>query len=114
MMADRLSEHQERHLRITAVRRVFHIFHRAAQADDGEPYLEPALRRHIDPFVPPERRNFFSIASHYEPITLYAHFQHWFDHAWLVHAPNASPMSWVKNRIGRWKSVLKRWLTSDW
>jgi uncharacterized protein (DUF885 family) len=65
-----------------------------------EPYLEPALRRHIDPFVPPERRNFFSIASHYEPITLYAHFQHWFDHAWLVHAPNASPIrrsAWYYN-----------------
>jgi hypothetical protein len=55
-----------------------------------EPYLEPALRAHIDPFVPAEKRNFFSIASHYEPITLYAHFQHWFDHAWLVHAPNPS------------------------
>jgi hypothetical protein len=54
------------------------------------PYLDPALRRHIDPYVPPERRNFFSIASHYEPVTLYAHFQHWFDHAWLVQSPNPS------------------------
>ena len=65
-----------------------------------EPYLEPALRKHIDPYVPPERRNFFSIASHYEPITLYAHFQHWFDHAWLVHAPNPSPIrrtAWYYN-----------------
>ncbi|HWJ06903.1 MAG TPA: DUF885 family protein, partial [Steroidobacteraceae bacterium] len=59
---------------------------------DVAPYLEPALRAHIDPFVPQEKRNFFSIASHYEPITLYAHFQHWFDHAWLVHAPHASPI----------------------
>jgi hypothetical protein len=55
-----------------------------------EPYLEPAMLRHIDPFVPIEKRNFFSIASHYEPITLYAHFQHWLDHAWLEHAPNPS------------------------
>ena len=65
-----------------------------------EPYLEPALRAHIDPFVPEEKRNFFSIASHYEPITLYAHFQHWFDHAWLVHAPNASEIrrtAWLYN-----------------
>ena len=65
-----------------------------------EPYLEPALRRHIDPYVPPERRNFFSIASHYEPITLYAHFQHWFDHAWLANAPNPSPIrrtAWYYN-----------------
>jgi hypothetical protein len=55
-----------------------------------EDYLEPALRAHIDPYVPPETRNFFSIASHYEPITLYAHFQHWFDHAWMKHAPHPS------------------------
>jgi uncharacterized protein (DUF885 family) len=65
-----------------------------------EPYLDPALRAHIDPFVPLEKRNFFSIASHYEPITLYAHFQHWFDHAWLAHAPNPSPIrrtAWAYN-----------------
>jgi hypothetical protein len=71
-----------------------------AQVFTVEPYLEPALRAHIDPYVPPERRNFFSIASHYEPITLYAHFQHWFDHAWLVHAPNPSPIrrsAWAYN-----------------
>jgi hypothetical protein len=63
-------------------------------------YLDPALRRHIDSFVPLEQRNFFSIASHYEPITLYAHFYHWFDHEWLVHRPNPSPIrrgSWLYN-----------------
>lgn len=63
-------------------------------------YLDPALRRHIDPFVPIEQRNFFSIASHYEPMTLYAHFYHWFDHEWLIHRPNPSPIrrqSWLYN-----------------
>ena len=63
-------------------------------------YLDPAMRRHIDPFVPVERRNFFSIASHYEPITLYAHFYHWFDHEWLVRRPNPSPIrreAWLYN-----------------
>jgi hypothetical protein len=55
-------------------------------------YLEPAMRAHIDAYSPPETRNFFSIASHYEPIALYAHFQHWFDHAWMDHAPNPSPI----------------------
>jgi Bacterial protein of unknown function (DUF885) len=71
-----------------------------AQIFTVEPYLEPALRAHIDPYVPLERRNFFSIASHYEPIALYAHFQHWFDHAWLVNAPNPSPIrrsAWAYN-----------------
>jgi hypothetical protein len=63
-------------------------------------YLDPALRRRIDPFVPLAQRNFFSIASHYEPMTLYAHFYHWFDHEWLVHRPNPSPIrtgSWLYN-----------------
>jgi len=63
-------------------------------------YLEPALRSHIGPYAPPETRNFFGIASHYEPITLFAHFQHWFDHAWLKNAPNPSPIrreAWLNN-----------------
>lgn len=63
-------------------------------------YLDPALRRRADAFVPIEQRNFFSIASHYEPMTLYAHFYHWFDHEWLVHRPNPSPIrrgAWLYN-----------------
>lgn len=55
-------------------------------------YLDPALRAHIGEFVPLEKRNFFAIASHYEPITLFAHFYHWFDHAWMKNLPNASPV----------------------
>ena len=57
------------------------------QVDD---YLEPALREHIGNFVPLESRNFFGIASHYEPMTLFAHFYHWFDHAWMKERPHAS------------------------
>lgn len=57
-----------------------------------EDYLDPALRAHIGQYSPPETRNFFAIASHYEPVTLFAHFQHWFDHAWMKHAPHASPI----------------------
>ena len=56
------------------------------------PYLDPALRAHLGGFVPIERRNFFGIASHYEPMTLFAHFYHWFDHAWMKEAPHASPI----------------------
>ena len=55
-------------------------------------YLDPAMRAHIGAFVPLERRNFFAIASHYEPMSLFAHFYHWFDHAWMTNAPNASPI----------------------
>lgn len=63
-------------------------------------YLDPALRERIGPYSPPETRNFFGIASHYEPITLFAHFQHWFDHAWLRNRPNASQIrreAWLYN-----------------
>ena len=55
-------------------------------------YLDPAIRAHIGEFVPLEKRNFFAIASHYEPITLFAHFYHWFDHAWMKNLPHASPV----------------------
>ena len=55
-----------------------------------EPYLDPAMRAHIGAYVPEERREFFAIANHYEPMTLFAHFYHWFDHAWMEHAPNPS------------------------
>jgi hypothetical protein len=55
-------------------------------------YLDPAIRSHIGEFVPLEKRNFFAIASHYEPITLFAHFYHWFDHAWMKNLPHASPV----------------------
>ena len=57
-----------------------------------EPYLDPTMRAHIGVYVPEERREFFTIANHYEPMTLFAHFYHWFDHAWMEHAPNASPI----------------------
>ena len=57
-----------------------------------EPYLDPAMRAHIGAFVPEDKREFFSIANHYEPMTLFAHFYHWFDHAWMTRAPNPSPI----------------------
>ena len=57
-----------------------------------QPYLEPAMRAHVGGFVPIERRNFFGIASHYEPMTLFAHWFHWFDHEWMKAMPHASPI----------------------
>jgi hypothetical protein len=55
-------------------------------------YLESAMREHLGGFVPEDRRNFFAIASHFEPMTLFAHWYHWFDHAWMKQAPHASPI----------------------
>lgn len=53
-------------------------------------YLDPALRAHLGGYVPEASRNFFGIASHFEPITLFTHFYHWFDHAWMKAAPHSS------------------------
>ena len=69
-----------------------------------EDYLEPALREHIGRFVPLERRNFFGIASHYEPMTLFAHFYHWFDHAWMKRKPHASPIRRGATLFNVWDS----------
>jgi Bacterial protein of unknown function (DUF885) len=63
-------------------------------------YLEPALRRHLGGYVPEATRNFFAIATHYEPVTLYTHFYHWFDHEWLKALPHPSPIrrkAWLYN-----------------
>ena len=67
-------------------------------------YLEPALRRHLGSFVPEPTRNFFAIATHYEPVTLYAHFYHWFDHEWLKRAPHPSPIRRKAWRYNVWDS----------
>ena len=69
-----------------------------------ERYLDPALRAHLGSFVPIERRNFFGIASHYEPMTLFAHFYHWFDHAWMKLAPHKSPIRRGATHFNVWDS----------
>ncbi len=69
-----------------------------------EGYLDPALRAHLGSFVPIERRNFFGIASHYEPMTLFAHFYHWFDHAWMKLAPHKSPIRRGATHFNVWDS----------
>ena len=55
-------------------------------------YMEPALRARIGPYEPVETRNFFSIATHYEPLTLYTHFYHWWDLAQMRDDPHESPI----------------------
>jgi hypothetical protein len=53
-------------------------------------YMDPALRAQMGEFVPIEKRNFFAIATHYEPLTLYTHFYHWWDLAQMRDDPHAS------------------------
>ena len=57
-----------------------------------KPNMDPALRPKIGAFVPIEQRNFFAIATHLEPNTLYTHFYHWWDLAQMRDEPHASPI----------------------
>ncbi len=54
--------------------------------------MDPALRAHLGAYVPLETRNFFAIAMHYEPLTLYTHFYHWWDLARMAEEPHPSPI----------------------
>ncbi len=54
--------------------------------------MDPALRAKLGEFVPLESRNFFAIATHYEPLTLYTHFYHWWDLARMRDEPHPSPV----------------------
>jgi hypothetical protein len=55
-------------------------------------YMDPALRARLGSFVPLESRNFFHIAIHYEPMTLWTHFYHWWDLARMREEPHPSPI----------------------
>ena len=55
-------------------------------------YMEPALREHLGAFVPEERRNFFWITAHYDPLPLFTHFYHWFELARMDNTPHPSPI----------------------
>jgi hypothetical protein len=78
----------------------FLAFLKDAEVITVQDYLDPALRAHLGSFVPVERRNFFAITTHYEPVPLYSHFYHWFDHAWMRERPHPSPIrrtAWYYN-----------------
>jgi len=55
-------------------------------------YFEKALKGHLGPFVPADKRNFFLIGSHLDPTPLYSHFYHWFELARMDNMPHASPI----------------------
>ncbi|HEX6902067.1 MAG TPA: DUF885 family protein [Thermoanaerobaculia bacterium] len=52
--------------------------------------MDAELRQRRGAFVPIERRNFFAIATHYEPLTLYTHSSHWWDLARMRDEPHPS------------------------
>ena len=55
-------------------------------------YFEPALRPHLGEFVPADRRHFFWITAHYDPLPLFTHFWHWFELARMDTEPHPSPV----------------------
>jgi hypothetical protein len=57
-----------------------------------KPNMDPALRAKLGHFVPMDQRNFFAIATHLEPNTLYTHFYHWWDLAQVRDEPHPSPI----------------------
>ncbi len=54
-------------------------------------YMEPALRARIGAYSPGPRE-FFAEVDYREPRFMRAHGYHWFDKAWMVHEPPASPI----------------------
>jgi hypothetical protein len=55
-------------------------------------YMRPTLIERIGRYVPPEKQNFFHIALHRAPTTLWTHFYHWWDLANMAADPNPSPI----------------------
>jgi hypothetical protein len=55
-------------------------------------FMDAELRQRRGGFVPFETRNFFAIATHFEPLTLYTHSSHWWDLARMRDEPHASPV----------------------
>ena len=55
-------------------------------------FMDEELRIRRGSFVPLATRNFFAIATHYEPLTLYTHSTHWWDLARARDEPHASPV----------------------
>ncbi len=54
--------------------------------------MEPALREHMGKYAPKDKRNFFSIGLHMDPLPLYSHFYHWFDLAEVRDNPHPNPI----------------------
>jgi len=57
-----------------------------------QPYMDRALRAQTGSFTPEGERNFFSTCIHYEPMTLWTHFYHWWDLARIEENPHPSPV----------------------
>jgi hypothetical protein len=55
-------------------------------------YMDSQMRAHLLEFVPEQQRDFFSIVTHHEPLVLFTHWYHWWDHGMMREEPHASPI----------------------
>ncbi|WOJ93086.1 hypothetical protein R0135_15055 [Congregibacter variabilis] len=55
-------------------------------------YMPEELVAHLGGYEPKDVRNFFTIATHYDPRPLLSHFYHWFDLAEIQEFPHPSPI----------------------
>ena len=83
------AEYQE--MAVTAVDRIMR-FLESKEILTIEDYMRPAIAAHAGAFIPEERRNFFTIASHYDPAPLFTHFYHWMELARMDLDPHPSPV----------------------
>lgn len=57
-----------------------------------EPWMERAMRERTMPFAPEASRNFFMQATQRDPIPLWTHLYHWWDHMRMRESPHPSPI----------------------
>jgi len=74
-----------------AVDRIIHFFEEK-EILTVTGYMKPAITAHMGSFVPEDERNFFTIASHYDPAPLFTHFYHWMELARMDLEPHPSPV----------------------
>ncbi len=55
-------------------------------------YFAPTFRDHMGRFIAEEKRNFFTIGSHYDPAPLFTHAYHWVELARMELEPHPSPV----------------------
>jgi len=80
-----------RQMAAAAVDRIMH-FLESTDMLTIEDYMRPAIAAHAGTFIPEARRNFFTIASHYDPAPLFTHFYHWIELARMDLTPHSSPV----------------------
>lgn len=56
-------------------------------------YMEPALRKQIGSFIPPDQyRHFFAKINHHDPIVMQTHQYHWIELARMTYEPHPDPI----------------------